>query len=350
MADNIIHEANRNAKTARATQKTGRRTVERRPGNPRNGSASRRIAQLRCSLEGCLQKRWTRGINQQAAPFKALQTVRKAAAKTSKAPLKRSEGQRLQNRVVDAAAYRGIDSETLRHKLPHIACLANPPKAGLELPEAAETCQRTRRKGHRSVAKGQVAGYKKTREERLKPSFWWMKAVLCFSRLYAEAGHRGVRHRLCTAGTGGTDCRSSRQSVFRPDAINLVCILISRIRTFVSMILCVSSRGFLPIFRKALFWFWTAGWFIAGLQGVLRRDFPDVSRLSGCLHMRQSLILLSRSGITASMASLPITFQRMYVSLRGLYVLLLTICVHKNPCCVLSSKKPVLKYDSFHLL
>ena len=174
MADNNIHETNRNTKTARATQETGRTAAKQRPWNPRNCSTSRLICQFRHTLERCLQKIRPQGIRQQTAASPTMQAFRKTACQIAKTALERR------------------------------------------------------------------------------------------------------------------------------------------------------------------------------VQDVCKRDFPGGLRLNGCRPTHRSLTLLSRSGITASIATWPIMFRKMYMSLRKLFVLPSGISVHENLCYVLSLRKPSLRYDSFH--
>ena len=340
MADNTMHETNRNTKTARATQETGCATDKQRPRNPRNRSTSRRISQFSRTLERCLQKRRPRSISQQTTTLPTVQADRQTAAKTPKHTLKRRQSQRLQNRVVDAKENSSDNSEEFRCRLSAISCLVHSFTSALQLPKAGTACQRTQRVGHRNLAKGTLALYKKTHEKAVEPSFCWMKAALCSSLWCVEPGLPGAKHPCFTTGKATTSSRPLALSVFLPYVINWVCILTSRIPTSALMILCFLSGNFLFIFQRVLFWFWTAGLFIAGAQDVCRKDLPGESRLSGCRLMHRSLIRLNRSGITASIATLPIIFRMMYMSFRKLFVLPSTICVHENLCYVRSSKNP----------
>jgi len=56
MTNDIIHEIDRNTKTARATQIPCGKAAPGRPRNPRNGSYGKGIARLCSSLQGYLQK------------------------------------------------------------------------------------------------------------------------------------------------------------------------------------------------------------------------------------------------------------------------------------------------------
>ncbi len=144
MADNNIHETDRNTKTARATQVPCGKAARGRPRNLRNGSNGRGISKLCSSLEGCVQERRTTSTEKQTASVKAVQTVPKTARKAAKASFKGSQSKWLQNRLVDPATYCRVDTETFRRKLPCCARLADSAKAGLELPEARKTSKRTR--------------------------------------------------------------------------------------------------------------------------------------------------------------------------------------------------------------
>jgi len=166
MADNSIHETNRNTKTARATQNPCGEAVARRPWNPRNCSNGRGIAQFCSSLEGCVQKRWTTSTEKQATSIKTVQAVQKAALKAPKASLKRPQSKRLQNRPVDTAKNRTTDTKAFWPIVSTFRTLVCSFSYGLELPEAREAGKRTQRAGHRSVAKEGLAAYKKKPKKR----------------------------------------------------------------------------------------------------------------------------------------------------------------------------------------
>ena len=348
MADNTVDETNRNTKTARATQETGCTTAKRRPGNPRNCSTSRRITQLGRTLERCLQKRRSESISQQTTASPTMPADRQTTTKTPKHTLNRRQSKWLQNRVVDAKENSSDNSEELRCRVSTIRCLVHSFSSALQLPKAGTPCQRTQRAGHRNLAKGTLALYKKTPEKAVKPSFCWTKAALCSSLWFVEPGLPEVKRHCFTTGKVTTSSRPLVLSVFLPYVINWVCILLSRIRISALTILCFLSGSFWFTFPKVLFWFWIAGWCIAGVQDACEDDLPSESGLNGCRLMHRSLIRWSRSGITASIATWPIIFRKMYMSLRKLFILPSSICVHKNLYYVLSLRKPNLIYDLFH--
>ncbi len=332
MADNTIHETNRNTKTARATQERGCTTAKQRPWNPRNRSTSRGITQLGRTLERCLQKRRPRSLNQQITTLPTLQADRQTTAKTPKHTLKRRQSQWLQNRVVDPKENSPDNSQEFRCRLSTIRYLVPSFSSALQLPKAGTACQRTQRAGHRNLAKGTLALYKKTHEKAVEPSFCWMKAALCSSLWYVEPGPPEAKRHCFTTEKVTTSSQPLALSVFLPYVIDWVCISVSRIQTSALMILCFLSRNFLFIFRRVLFWFWIAGWCIAGAQNVCREDLPRASSLNGCRLMHRSLIRLNRSGITASITTLLIIFRMTYMSFRKLFVLPSSICVHENLC------------------
>lgn len=348
MTDNLIHETNRNTKTARATQETGCTTAKQQPWNPRNCSTSRCIPQFGRTLERCLQKRRPRSASQQTSTLPAMQTDRQTIAKAPRHTLKRRHSQWLQNRVVDAKEDSPDNSGKFWYRLSTVRCLVYSFSYGLQLPKAGTSCQRTQRAGHRNLEKETLALYKKRPKEVVKPSFCWMKVALCSSLWCVEPGPQEAKRPCFTTGKVTTSSRPLALSVFLPYVINWVCILISRIRISALTILCFLSVNFLFIFQRVLLRFWIAGLCIAGAQNVCKDDLPGESSLNGCRLMHRSLIRLSRSGITASIVTLPIIFRMTYMSLRKLFVLPSTICVHKNLCYVLSLRKLILKYDSFH--
>ena len=316
MADNNIHETDRNTKTARATQNPGREATAQRSWYSPNSSNRRGIAQLCRSLAGCLQKRRTKSTGKQTASIKALRVIRQAFVKTSKTSLKRPKSKWLQNRLVDATAYRKVDTQTFRYKLPYRTRLADSSENGLELPEAREAGKRTQRAGHRSVAKEGLAAYKKKPVEPAEPLYWSMKAVLCLPRQFAAPGHQRDKHLFNIVGREGIDFRRFLLSASLHNAIGWVCISLSRTATSGWMILRRLFRCCWNIFQKVLFWFLTARWFTVGQKEDCVSGFPCVSTLNGSRPMPLNLIRSNRSGITASTASLPIIFLTTYWNLK----------------------------------
>lgn len=350
MTDKYIHETNRNTKTARATQNPGSKTVTRRPWDSRNCSNGRVITQFCSSLAGCVQKRWTKSIGKQTAAFKALQAIRQAVVKASKTSFKRPESKWLQDRIVDTGQDRTANKKTFWPIVSTFRSLVCSFSHGLELSEAGKEGQRTRRAGNSLLAKEGLATYKKKPVEPAGLPYWSMKAVLCLPQLFAVPGHQKAKHLFNIAGAKEAACRPFLLLASLHNVIDWVCIFLSRTATSGWMILKHLYRCSWNTFRKALSWFLTVRWFIAGQKEDCVRDFPDVSILNGFQLMLQSLIRSSRSGTTASTATLPTIFLMMYSPLKRLYVNLSNIFVHRNPCYVRSSKKPGLKYDSFHWL
>lgn len=350
MADNIIHETNRYAKASRAAQNPGSEIVAGRPRDSRNCSNGRVIPKLCSSLEGCVQERWTPSTGKQTTSIKAMQAVRQATSKASKASFERPQSKWLQNRLVDLTAYRKVDTQTLRCRLPYRTRLATSAKDGLELPEAREAGQRTQRAGHSQLAKEGLVSYKKKPVEPAEPSYWSMKAVLCLPQPFDAPGHPRDKHPFNIVGTGETDSRQFLRSAYRRCVTGLVCT--SLYRTVISgwMILKHLSVCCWNIFQKASSWFSTAGWFIDGQKEDCVRGFPCVSMLNGSRLMALNLILSNRSGITVSTATLPTISLTTYWHLKKPYVSLLNIFAHRRRYYVRSSKKPDYKYDSFHWL
>jgi hypothetical protein len=348
MTDNNIHETSRNTKTARATQNPCGEAVARWLWDSRNCSNDRGITQFCSPLEGCIQKRWAKCTGKQAATIETLQTIHKAAFKASKASLKRPQSKRLQNRLVDTAKNRTANTKAFWPIVSAFRGLVCSLSYGLQLPKTREEGARTRRAGHRTVAKEGLASYKKKPVEPAEPSYWSMNAVLCFSQLFAALGRQKDKHQFNIAGTEETGSRPFLRSVFRRCATDLVCT--SPFRTAISgwVILKHLYRCCWSIFQRVLSWFSTARWFTAGQKEDCVRGFPGVLTLNGSRPTPLNLIRSNRSGITASTVSLLTIFLMMYSHLRKQYVILSSIFVHKNFCYALSSKKPDLKYDSFH--
>jgi len=179
MTDNIIHETDRNTKTARASQNPGGEAVARWPWDSPNRSNGRGIAQLCSSLERCVQKRQTKSTGKQTASVKAMQTVRQATVKTSKASLKRPRSKWLQNRFVDTTKDRTDNKKAFWPIVPTLRGLVCSLSYGIELPKTREASQRTQQTSHRMLAKERLASYKKKPVEPAELLYRPMKAVLC---------------------------------------------------------------------------------------------------------------------------------------------------------------------------
>ena len=340
MADNIIHETNRYTKTARTSQNPCSKTASGRPWDSRNCSNGRSIPKFCSSMEGCVQKRRTTSSGKQTASVKTLQTIRQAIVKARKDSLKGPKSKWLQNRAMDTTTYSKVNTETFWHKLPYCTRLANPAKAGLELPETREASQRTQRAGHRILAKKGLASYKKKHVEPEKQLYWSMKAVLCLPQPLDAPGRLKDKHPFNIAGTEEIDSRSFLRSAFRRCFTDSACIFLSRTVISRWMILKHLYRCCLYIFQRVLSWCSTVGWFTAGQKEDCVRGSQNVLTLNGCLLMPLILIRSSRSGITASTVNLPTIFLMMYWYLKKPYFNLLSILVHKRFYYVHSSKKP----------
>ena len=339
MTDNSMHETNRNAKTARATQNPCCEAVAGWPRDSRNCSNGRGIAQFCSSLEGCVQKRRTTSTGKQAASVKAVQTVQQADLKASKASLERPQSKWLQDRLMDTAKNRSSDPKAFWPIVSAFRGVVCSFSHGLELPKTRKKGKGTRRAGHTTVAKEGLASYKKKPVEPAEPSHWSMKAVLCFSRQFVALGRLKGRHLFTIAGTGGTDFRQFLLSVFLPGAGDWTCTFPFRTATSGWMILRRLYGCFWSTFREVLSLFSTAGWFTVGQKEDCVRGFPGVSISNGFRLMPLNLIRSSRYGITASTATLRTISRMMYLHLRKPYVDLLIIFGHKNCCYVRSSKK-----------
>lgn len=348
MTDKYIHETNRDTKTARATQNPCGEVVAGRPWDSPNCSNGRGIAQFCRSLAGCVQKRRTTSTEKQAASLKTLQAIRQAVIKASKTSFERPESKWLQDRIVDAAKDCTGNKKTFWPIVSTLRCLVCSLSYWLELSEAGKEGQRTRRTSNSLLEKEGLAAYKKKPVEPAELSFWSMKVVLCLLRQFGGPGRQKDKHLFNIAGAEEVGSRPFLLLASLHSAIDWVCIFLSRTTISGWMILRHLFRCCWNIFPKVLFWFSTVRWFIAGQKEDCVRDFPDVLILNGSLLMPRSLIRSSRSGITASTVTLPTTFLTMYLHLRELYVSLLSIFVHKNLCYVHFSKKPDLKYDTFH--
>ena len=348
MADNIIYETNRNTKTARTAQNPCSEVIAGWLRDSRNCSNDRSIPKLCGSVEGCLQKRRSKSTGKQTTSVKAMQAVRQTTFKASKASFKRPKSKWLQNRLVDFAAYRKIDTQTFWYKLPFLARLATPAKDRLELPETREARQRTQRAGNSQLAKEGLASYKKKHIKPAEPLYWSMKAVSCCNLQFGVLGHLRDKLPFNIAGIEETDSRQFLRSVSLRCITDLVCISLFRTAISAWMILKCLYRCCWNIFRRVLSLFSTAGWFTVGRKGDCVRGLPNVLTLNGFRHMLLSLIRSSRYGITASTANWPIIFPMTYWHLKKPFLNLSTTFIQKNTCYAHSSKRPGSVYNLFH--
>ena len=348
MADNIIHETNRNPTTARATQKTGHRTTKTRPRNPASRSYGRCVLQLGSPLERRVQKRWSTCPEKQAATSSAPQTLTETASKTRCPASERTDSVWLQNPVMDTTAGSRFDTKTLWGNLPHLPGLADLKIDTLQLPKARTQSPRTRRKSNSKLAQERLATYKKKPEEAVKPSFLLMKAALCSSLWCVEPGPQQVKRHCFTTGKVMTSSLLLVLSVFRRFVTGWACTLIFKIRIYARTILRPLWRRCWSILGVGLSWLLTAGWFTVAVPGDCRGDFAAGCRLNGCRRMHRSLILWSRSGTIASTLILPIMSLMIFLCSRKLHVSRLVICNPSKLYFDLFSKRPDSKYDLLH--
>ena len=348
MADNIIHETNRNPTTARATPKTGHRTAKTRPRNPASRSYARCVLQLGSTLARCLQKRRSQCSKQQTTAPSAMQTLAKTASKTLYPVAERADSTRLQNPIMDTTSDSRFDTQALRSNLPYLSGLAYIKIDRLQLPKAPTQGPRTRRKSHSKLAQDRLASYKKKPKEVVKPSFLLMKAALCSSLWCVEHGLQEGKRLCFTTGKVTISSLLLVLSVFRRFATGWVFTSTFKIPTYVPMILRALWWRCWNVLRVALSWLLTAGLFTVAEPGVCEDDLAGGWTLNGCRAMHRNLILWSRSGSIASTVILPIMLLMIFLCFRKLHIGRSVICNPSKLYFDPFSKKLDSKYELLH--
>ena len=297
----------------------------------------------------CPQKRRGQSPRTQADTRSAEETFGQETAKVGSSAKQRPESFRLQNKLVDIGTHCNGDSQEVSGLLPSFASLANPEADGIQLPKARTQSSRTRRTGDSHLAKERLAQYKKKPEKAVKPLFCWMKAALCFSRLFGEPGLGKDKLPSITVGAAVTDCRLFLPLRFRRNAGIWDCILLFVTTILSPMILRRLWRSCCCIFREGLSWLWIAGWYIAAAP----KDCIDDSAAlmwNGCRLMHRILIRSSRFGTAANIRTWPIIFPKILPNLEKKFVYPSIICVPNNHYYDPFSKRLNLNYDAFHYL
>ena len=304
-----MYETKRNSKGTSAAPAAGGRSAERWLRNSRGRPNGWLFRQFGGAMARCSQKRRCQSPRTQTDTRSAKETFGQATSKVGSSAKQRPDSFRLQNELVDIAAYRGGDSQKVSRLLPSFWSLANPEADGLQLPKARTQSSRTRRRANSHLAKERLAPYKKKPEKAVKPLFCWMKAALCFSQLFGEPGLGEDKLPFITVGTAATDCRLFLPLRFRRDVGVWDCIFLFVTTILSLMILRHLWQSCLCIFHKGLSWLWIAGWFIVAVPNDCRNDSAALM-WNGCRLMHRILIRLSRSGTTASIRTWPIIFLK----------------------------------------
>lgn len=344
-----MYETKRNSKGTPAASRASNSSAERRLWDPPGCSDSRLFRQFGGAMARCLQKRRSKSSRTQADTRSAKETFGQATSKVGSSAKQRPDSFRLQNELVDIGTYCSGDSQEVSSLLPSFSSLANPGADGLQLPKARTKSSRTRRTGDSHLAKERLARYKKKVEKAVKPLFCWMKAALCFSRLFGEPGLGKDKLPFITVGTAATDCRLFLPLRFRRNAGIWDCISLFVTTTLSLMILRALWQNCCRIFREGLSWLWIAGWYIAAAPKDCRDDSAALM-WNGCRLMHRILIRSSRFGTAANIRTWPIIFPKILANLKRKFVNPSVICVPNNHYYDLFSKRLNLNYESFHCL
>jgi len=127
------------------------------------------------------------------------------------------------HRPLDFAPRRRAHRAYLWSSLSPRPCVESVARGRMELSETRAASPRARRGGHREVADGALAPYKKTPAEPAEAWSFSMKAASCSSRWSDEPGHRGARRRSFANGIAAIDSRPSAQSPLPRTVDDMVC-------------------------------------------------------------------------------------------------------------------------------
>ena len=341
-----MYETKRNNKRTSATSRASNSSAERRLWNPRGCQNSWFFRQFSGTVARCPQKRRCQSSRTQADTRSAKETFVHATSKVGSSAKQRPDSLRLQNELVDIGTYCSGDSQEVSSLLPSFWSLANPEADGLQLSKARTQSPRTRRTANSHLAKERLAPYKKKLEKGVKPSFCWMKAALCFSRLFGEPGLGKDKPPFIIAGTVVSECRLFLLLRFLRNAGIWGCILLFVTTILLLMILRHLLQNCCRIFSKGLSWLWIAGWSIAAALRGCRNDSAGLM-WNGCHPMHRISIRSSKSGIAASIRTWPTIFPKILLSLKRKCLNPSIICVLNNHYYDPFSKRLNLNYDSF---
>jgi hypothetical protein len=306
-----MRENTRNTRRTRASAISGNRSARFAPPSRRGGEDARGFTGLRFPMEDNLSACRARRLEGQAASRSQAQINDETTPQARAAAPERPLCLRVSDRPMDAETHRRANREAVRRLLRSIRCLARAKKHGLELPEAGTKGPRTRRAGHCCLAKEGLAAHKKTPEETVVASVFWMRAALCSSRWSVVHGLPKAARPFSIAGTDGIASRPSRRLRFRRSVDDWACTLPCTTTISVTRRWKPSRRVCWNICHMGSFWSWTVrSHIVRPLDGSGSGFLADCG-LNGSLRTPRNSTLMSRYGRGLSMETWPISSRRM---------------------------------------
>jgi hypothetical protein len=288
-------------------------TPGRRPRGTRGCPANEVLTGIGQSLASRGQDQRPRCVSAQARAGEAETSEHQTAHSAAQDDAQGSRGARIFNRPLDVATCRRTHRPNLWSSVPPCPCLESIAWRGMELPETGATSPGEGREGHREVADGELAPYKKT---PAGPEGAWsfsMKAASCSNRWFDVPGRHEARRQSFANGIVAIDSRPSAPSrLLRGDDAMVFTGL--SILTIFGVERCFGSfKDCGVICRKDLPSFGIGdrcteqNWSRTGLRG------KDGLLSSLCLPTRRISTRWRRSGVTPSIATwrttLPIIFK-----------------------------------------
>ena len=223
VADNYLHENTWNTSGIATATVSGHRLATEGPSAQSGGTPVRRLTRFDLEVEAPVRPRRPQGVEGQTPSRSGTQADRTAMRQVGSVVVEGTATARLCQCVMDLAANRQANSQTVWCDVRSVRRLACVTSDGLELPETRTPCSRTQRTGHRRLANAGLAADKKTREKAVGPSFSWMKVASCCNRPFAVRGDHEAKPPFTIAGTAEIVCRLSRRLAFRRNGFGWDC-------------------------------------------------------------------------------------------------------------------------------
>jgi len=186
-------ETERKCRGVRSSAAMGDMACRQRVQRWTSGPVNWVLAVFRGPLEGGGKKKRDGGVGGEASTGATLPVVAWAKGEAAGVAEEGAGSSRIAQRPVDVEAGGPSDREAFRSAVPPGTCMEGPPCVGVELSEAGAPREGEGRRGHRALAQGGVAPYKKTRERKGVALFSSTRAGSCSSPLCA--GHGPLRER-----------------------------------------------------------------------------------------------------------------------------------------------------------
>lgn len=262
--------------------------------------ANEMLAGIRQSLADGGQSQGPRRASAQTCAGKAEILEPEAALPAAQDDAQGCRNVRILHGPLDPVARRQAHRPHLRGSVPPRLRLEGAAWGRLELSETRAASPGARRGGHREVANGTLAPYKKTPAEPAERSYFSMKVASCSNRWSDAPGHREARRRFCDSGTVATDSRPSVQSRLLRTAGAMACTGLSTLTISGAEKSSNSFRDCGDICRRDSRSFGTADNRTEQSWSRTGSHVAGASLSSGCHPTRQISTRWRRSGATPS--------------------------------------------------